>query len=118
MSGRWWRPSRPQHQALSVCAPQQLVLHKSSPPSLRIPPPKGAILLECTELPGGGWPWPPSRPILAALLFEYEITGYSNALRQKFNLPVYDVLTLCSLLIASVAVSPTLGAHAHFVNEM
>jgi len=82
------------------------------------PSPIGAILLECTELPGGGWPWPPSRPILAALLFEYEITGYSNALRQKFNLPVYDVLTLCSLLIASVAVSPTLGAHAHFVNEM
>ncbi|EOD32421.1 hypothetical protein EMIHUDRAFT_226657 [Emiliania huxleyi CCMP1516] len=59
------------------------------------PSPIGAILLECTELP-----------------------GYSNALRQKFNLPVYDVLTLCSLLIASVAVSPTLGAHAHFVNEM
>mmetsp|Transcript_23433 Transcript_23433/g.54577 ORF Transcript_23433/g.54577 Transcript_23433/m.54577 type:complete len:732 (-) Transcript_23433:92-2287(-) len=50
----------------------------------------GAIVSECTELP-----------------------GYSNALRVHFKVPVMDMLTVCHALSHAVVPRPDLGMHAH-----
>jgi hypothetical protein len=49
------------------------------------------ILSECTELP-----------------------GYTNALRHAFNLPVYDAISCCTLMLQARAPAPERKMHATY----